>query len=131
MKICPACKTQYSDDTLKYCLQDGTLLEVGAESDMPTVALDEAETIAARTGQNRVNVPVSDTDLPSWQQSQVTRIGTPAPPTRRSNASVIVIAAVVLVFGLLSVVAVVGTFLRDFPESVDRNNGNVLTPASH
>ncbi len=131
MKICPACKTQYSDDTLKYCLQDGTLLEVGAESDMPTVALDEAETIAARTGQNRVNVPVSDTDLPSWQQSQVTRIGTPAPPTRRSNASVIVIAAVVLVFVLLSIAALVVTFLRNFPGPVATNNANFSTPVSN
>jgi hypothetical protein len=27
MKVCPQCRTEYTDDTLKYCLQDGTPLE--------------------------------------------------------------------------------------------------------
>ena len=26
MKVCPQCRTEYTDDALKYCLQDGTLL---------------------------------------------------------------------------------------------------------
>lgn len=47
MKQCPICKTQYMDDTLQYCLQDGTPLNgVFATGEFPS----ETETvISART----------------------------------------------------------------------------------
>lgn len=47
MKICPACRTQYSDDTLLFCLQDGSRLEAVTISDMPTIALSETETVVS------------------------------------------------------------------------------------
>ncbi len=45
MKNCPACLTQYTDDTLQYCLQDGTPLVDIRQADVPTVALGEADTV--------------------------------------------------------------------------------------
>lgn len=42
MKQCPICKTQYTDDTLQYCLQDGTPLMADSVSGIP---IDETETV--------------------------------------------------------------------------------------
>ncbi len=39
MKRCPSCSTQYTDDTLQYCLQDGTPLVPVFGDDTPTVVL--------------------------------------------------------------------------------------------
>ena len=49
MKICPQCKTKYTDDTLKFCLQDGSKLD-SVNSEQTLVfnqdSLANAETIA-------------------------------------------------------------------------------------
>ena len=50
MKICPQCRTRYQDDTLSFCLDDGTPLVAGPQSDTPTVVLGETETYVARSG---------------------------------------------------------------------------------
>ncbi|MGI8669259.1 MAG: discoidin domain-containing protein [Aridibacter sp.] len=39
MKICPQCQSKYTDDTLKFCLQDGSILN--SVSDEKTLVLDE------------------------------------------------------------------------------------------
>lgn len=39
MKQCPACRSQYSDDTLQFCLQDGTPLAPVAEREIETVVV--------------------------------------------------------------------------------------------
>jgi len=44
MKRCPTCYTQYPDETLVYCLQDGTPLIYAGGADTPTVVLGETET---------------------------------------------------------------------------------------
>ncbi len=45
MKSCPTCHSQYTDDSLRFCLQDGTpLLEPTAA---PTVAFSDQETVVA------------------------------------------------------------------------------------
>lgn len=45
MKYCPSCGTQYTDDTLRFCLQDGSQLTPGRESEARTVVLDETPTL--------------------------------------------------------------------------------------
>ena len=51
MKICPNCGTRYTDESLQYCLQDGTRLQ---NADGPVkVPADESETIV-RTRQGHV-----------------------------------------------------------------------------
>lgn len=47
MKICPQCQSTYTDDTLQFCLQDGTPLAVhsGHSSSLPTVSWTESETL--------------------------------------------------------------------------------------
>lgn len=44
MNSCPTCGTQYTDQTLIYCLQDGTPLTIASTGETPTVLIVETET---------------------------------------------------------------------------------------
>ncbi|MEZ5428618.1 MAG: hypothetical protein R2747_20395 [Pyrinomonadaceae bacterium] len=50
MKFCPKCRSRFADETLSFCLQDGTELieESPAETEMPTVAFGSEEEIYFR-----------------------------------------------------------------------------------
>lgn len=50
MKVCPNCQSRYTDDTLQFCLQDGTnLVTDESQNLMPTIAFnDETETIVKK-----------------------------------------------------------------------------------
>lgn len=60
MRVCPQCNTQYSDDTLKYCLQDGTPLSVPTDQGMPTLVIPQPEVETDPRGK-RIDVPVTPT----------------------------------------------------------------------
>lgn len=45
MKTCPTCQSQFTDDTLSFCLQDGTPLVPSGSA--PTVSFSEHETLVA------------------------------------------------------------------------------------
>ncbi len=53
MKYCPQCQTQYSDETLKFCLQDGTPLAEISSPQLNTANYDEAETVISSRPTNR------------------------------------------------------------------------------
>ncbi len=88
MKTCPACQTQYTDDTLQFCLQDGTRLMFAREADTPTVVLKE----------------------PAWQLSQATHVAA-TQPKKAGSKMAIVVAATVLVMLVLFGAAGVGAWL--------------------
>lgn len=48
MKTCPACKSTYTDETLRFCLQDGTELIGSSSGNYPTQVLPEMETVVRR-----------------------------------------------------------------------------------
>lgn len=54
MKLCPSCRAQYVDDTLNYCLQDGTPLikETSAQVPQPTLVLPAFQDQPARQTQD-------------------------------------------------------------------------------
>lgn len=133
MKNCPACNTQYSDDTLSFCLQDGTPL-VAPDVDTPTVVLGETETVAR---QARIHVPLNDPNSAAWPQSQVTHVATAMPEQNRSNTPIVI--AIVAV-GLLVLLGIVGLaavmFLKNAATSTVANantntisNGNLSSRA--
>lgn len=70
MKICPTCQSQYTDDSLSFCLQDGTPLVTAGGSQMPTVAFGEEETIVSRPASNPV---YRNTDRQNWQTNPTGR----------------------------------------------------------
>ncbi len=95
MKSCPQCGTQYPDDTLQFCLQDGARLRGPLMADTPTVVLNETETVVARGGE-RFSVPIGGSQDTGWQNTEATRVATAMPPKKGSNA-VLLAAAVVVV----------------------------------
>ncbi|MBK6750963.1 MAG: hypothetical protein KA956_12805 [Pyrinomonadaceae bacterium] len=48
MKICPSCQSSYTDETLRFCLQDGTELIGSNSGNYPTQVLPEMETVVRR-----------------------------------------------------------------------------------
>ena len=97
MKVCPNCQTRYTDESLKFCLQDGTaLVNDESQSSMPTVAFnDEQETIVKnRTGGgNRVET----------QNHQPPHTANYPSETKKSNT---MLAVVITVLTMLLVFAV-------------------------
>jgi hypothetical protein len=53
MKYCPTCGTQYTDDTLRFCLQDGSKLDDLREAEIATVVLNETPTITRKRDTSR------------------------------------------------------------------------------
>jgi ketosteroid isomerase-like protein len=124
MKICPACKTQYSDDTLIYCLQDGTPLAGAFESNNPTVVLADAETVVARQ-----NVTTGDAQTSGWQPSQVTYVATPKGEKKGSTTAIAVAATVI---GMLVLVGVIGiaalVYFKNLDGQLVNNVANANVP---
>ncbi len=83
MKYCPNCQTSYTDDSLKFCLQDGApLTEIvnSNEADTPTVAFNNEETVISSRQVEPIRVPVQNPTVPAWEQNWQDRGSTP-PPT--------------------------------------------------
>ncbi len=110
MKTCPACKTQYPDDTLQFCLQDGTPLMWLERPETPTVVLGETETVVSRGEPGRVNIPVNQPNSSAGQPSQVTRVATAMPEKKRSYTALAVLLTamgMLVLFGIVGLAALV------------------------
>lgn len=107
MKSCPACYTQYTDDTLKYCLQDGTPLTDLPRANDPTVSLGETETLVRpRTGEGDL---ATQPDVFATTPSPVV-----TPPASRSNTILVVIATVLVMFTVLGAIGIAAfLYLKD------------------
>jgi hypothetical protein len=69
MKRCPSCNRNYTDDTLRFCLEDGTPLVVPAEhSTAPTVMMpvEPPATVAFEPGRVTVNQPQATQASATW-----------------------------------------------------------------
>ena len=127
MKYCPNCQTTYTDDSLQFCLEDGTRLFVysGKSSQLPpTQAFGEMETVV------RQNQITSD-----WGQNQTTRSATLQPEVKKSNLPLTVILTVLVMcifFGgvigvwlLLSGNSDIKTNNSDTKNKSDKTNSNI------
>lgn len=113
MKYCPNCQTTYADDTLRFCLKDGTpLSQVSEESlDAPTVAFDDSETIVSRKPpQQVVRINVPETQPQNWQETEQpafteqTRIVTPIEAEKSKTATTVLAT----ILGMLAVFGIIG-----------------------
>jgi ketosteroid isomerase-like protein len=118
MKYCPNCQTTYTDDTLRFCLQDGAKLADVANSstDMPTVSFDESATVVSpKPPQQVVRINVPEPESQNRERAEQPRIieqprivGQPRVvtqpvETRKSNTALTVLATVLgmlLLFGI-------------------------------
>ena len=128
MKYCPSCQTNYADDTLKFCLQDGTQLAEFSNQSVPTVFLTESETLVSP---KRVE-PLGQIPPPqNWEQSQVTRVSSPLSEPKKSNTA---IAVLLTALGMLLLFGLAGTgawlYFKDGKTEVSQNK-NFSPPNSN
>ncbi|HWT01362.1 MAG TPA: hypothetical protein VN256_14025 [Pyrinomonadaceae bacterium] len=137
MKRCPTCQRIYTDDTLRFCLEDGAALrpvdaradadrtlalDAGAEPP-PTKVLDDPALAPTRPALGRSSAATPRAES-TWEAEQ-RRTATQG-EKRRSTAGVVAltILATVLVLGLGGVIA--WQLMKDDPKGVaeTRNTGN-------
>ena len=127
MKYCPSCQTNYADDTLKFCLEDGTQLAEFPNQSEPTVFLTESETLVSP---KRVE-PLGQMPPQNWEQSQVTRVSSPLSEPKKSNTA---IAVLLTALGMFLLFGIAGTgawlYFKDGKTDVVQNK-NVSSPNSN
>ena len=115
MKYCPSCQTRYADDSLQFCLQDGTQLSnfPSAEAFSTTENVDEEQTLV----KNR---------LPQiTEQYETNPLPPPAPVVKKSRAlpAILLTAlAMLLLFGIGGIAA--WLYFRDNDEVAREANKN-------
>lgn len=120
MKTCPNCQTQYTDDTLRFCLQDGAVLNEAQAIHDQTVSFAGQETATVV----RSEVPRSET-VDRQRQSEFTRVSTANFKPGGNAKLAVAIAGVVLLLLVLATAGavVIWLALRD-PSGVATNSGN-------
>lgn len=97
MKICPNCQTRYTDDSLQFCLQDGTaLINDESPASMPTVAFnDEQETIVRNrtSGGNQF-------ETQNYPQQQTANHENAPPKSNTALAIIVTVLAMLLIFAV-------------------------------
>src|SRR5687767_13946363 len=126
MKTCPSCRTQYTDDTLRFCLQDGTPLIAAQDADEPNVSQtgqEEETAVRARRHPRDADAPV-DT---AWKsESRVDRVSPTVPPKRRASTLAIASLAAAIVLLFLAIAGAVGLWLyfRPLDGEIAKNTDN-------
>lgn len=111
MKYCPVCRSQYSDVTLRFCLQDGTVLQVSGEAKQSTI--DTVSFSDPITADNILKTEELNLFAPPNEQGK-TQKWNPAPPKsalrrepeiKKSKSSAKILLAV---FSAVLMIAAVG-----------------------
>jgi hypothetical protein len=112
MKFCPTCRTNYSDNNLQFCLQDGTQL-----------VADEPETVMRNPMRIDVNQPQSQA---GFQPPQTGFQVQPQPEPTKSNTGLIILGTAFVTFLLLGVLGIGAWFLfsKQATEIVQNTNTN-------
>ncbi|MBS1794348.1 MAG: hypothetical protein JSS81_10870 [Acidobacteria bacterium] len=123
MKHCPTCYTQYTDDTLRFCLQDGTPLQPALGEPAPTVAYHEQETVVSNRRSDPIITPPV-TNPTNWQPAPISSNANYQTPEKRSGVPVAVFATA---FILLLFFGAAGAGLWLYYKGVTRDpNANLL-----
>ncbi len=125
MKTCPSCGSHYTDETLRFCLQDGAVLTETPATQKPTESLSGAE---METAVRRHNSVANESTVTRWKRnSEETRISTRSASAGVSGTKVAAIAAVLAVL-LILVAGVAGLglwlYLREPGRGIANYNGN-------
>ncbi len=124
MKYCPSCQIKYADETLQFCLQDGTgLLDHSGDAPAPTVAFSESEqeTVVRQK-------PVTS----DWVPSRVTENATVQPEAKKSKIlpAILLTALVMCVFfgGIFAVWRFLGNNSSDNANGRNKTATPTITP---
>lgn len=135
MKLCPQCKSKYTDDSLAFCLQDGTPLvdEAAEDAGEPTVAFSEVETVESKKGDGRIGIDIPRSEDPEAVPSSPAKVTAKEPATRSGLLRTTLFAAAILLTLFLIVAVIVAiVYLNSGPQpaansaqvSFEANNGN-------
>jgi ketosteroid isomerase-like protein len=118
MKICPQCQNTYTDDSLQFCLQDGTPLNFQTS----TLDWTESETVVSpknRQSNNTQNLPTQE-----WQQTPVTNTLVQTSPPKSNKSKVLLLVSLALLL-FLSIVGV-GTWIliTNMKKEIAQTNSN-------
>jgi F5/8 type C domain-containing protein len=115
MKRCPKCQRSYDDDSLRFCLEDGTsLATLTREVDPPPTAILSRETPTQKS---------SAPTIPSYPNLNVVPVATPA---RQSN-SILTAGVIVIALLLLALVGIAAFYVIKQPGSSESTG---VSPAS-
>jgi hypothetical protein len=122
MKYCPSCQITYADDSLRFCLQDGTgLLDYEDNAPAPTVDFSEKETVVRQK-------PVTS----AFEESRVTQGARVVPEAKKSSSlpAIIVTAFVMCVFfgGIIVAWKMLGASASDSADSRNKTTTPTITP---
>lgn len=130
MKICPQCQSTYTDDSLQYCLQDGTPLDDHANA---SESWASSETLVTPAPKDRIRVELPSPLSPPATQNQTPILPPSQPPPQKSNTLAVILATA---FGVLLLVGLGGAavwfyFKNNQPTVANANTkpANTKTPA--
>src|SRR3954463_11078026 len=116
MKRCPKCNRQYPDDSLKFCLEDGTSLVSTRDAEPPPTEVLPPP---------RQTATPSEPTLVAYSRPEFARV--PAVETRRTHP--IVIAGVVAIVLLLTtLVAIAAIYVIQHSGNTNSNQANAESP---
>ena len=113
MKRCPTCNRTYTDETLRFCLDDGTPLTAPDQLSTPTVIIEPPPTVPYRAGRGTVNQPQ--------------RPWTPPPPKPKRKVWPWVLGGLVVVFILGSSFILLLIGLNSLGSNSNSSNSNTNT----
>jgi len=124
MKQCPSCQSQYTDDTLQFCLQDGTPLQFAQGAPEKTLSYGEQETVVGNRQSNQINTP-NVTNPTAWNPQQYSSNASFQPPEKKSGAPVAVFLTAFVMLLLFSF-ASIGAWLYFRGARPDENTNLLL-----
>ena len=125
MKYCPNCQTTYTDDTLRFCLQDGTPLVEVADSDsqMPTVAF-EAETQVSPKSREPIRVELPGIESYRREPVQEEQVTVDHFKPKKSNTALVVLLTAFIMLLLFGGGIGAWLFLRNGKNGVAQTTNN-------
>jgi len=130
MKHCPNCRTRYTDDTLRFCLQDGTPLAADSEQLPPTAAFGETETETVISPRQVERLPVDAPENYATNRLQNPEIvyaptETAAPPRKSRTLPIVLLTAFVTLLLLGAGGIGAWLYLRNNQNEVAKNSAVV------
>lgn len=102
MKVCPQCQSTYTDDTLQFCLQDGSFLSLaGSNTQQSATTFDEPETVVLGNNKPvRINIQEPKPTQPQINQTTQETDFYPQPEPKKSKTWLFVLLGLFLIVGL-------------------------------
>lgn len=134
MKICSHCQTTYTDDSMQFCLQDGSPLQTIDRTSASSNDWSDSPTLMSPRSPDKIRVDLRNTNAPPNSSADVF-VGEPTyaePPEKKTNAKTLV-ALTALVTLLAAGAGAIGVFYYmrgGQTETVQNNNVKIINAAT-